>query len=31
VDQLVQVKKPAEQLGGTARLKELAGALQRLM
>jgi hypothetical protein len=31
INELVQVKKLAEQLGGTARLKEVASALERLM
>lgn len=30
INELVQVKKLAEQLGGTAKLKELVGALGRL-
>jgi hypothetical protein len=30
IHELVQVKKLAEQLGGTAKLKELAAALERL-
>jgi hypothetical protein len=31
VNELVQVKKLAEQLGGTARVKEVAAALERLV
>lgn len=31
VDELVKVKKLADELGGTAKLKELAAALERLM
>jgi hypothetical protein len=31
INELVQVKKLADQLGGAARLKELAAALERLM
>ena len=31
INELVQVKKLAEQLGGTGKLKELAAALERLL
>lgn len=31
INELVKVKKLAEELGGTAKLKELAAALERLM